>query len=140
MSPTIPSRSHQEGLCHARYSRIYLGEICFLSAWFSHQRTARCSPGVVSGREKAEVVVTGASMTSRVSGSLYRSYTRDMRHMSWSKLETACPCSIKAVVQSHRADLPPRDAGAHQREACVPTCHLVIPLGLLVLAHPCPGC
>lgn len=140
MGDTI--RSHQEGLCHAHapYGRIYLGEICFLSAWFSHQWTARCSPGVVSGREITEVVVTGASMESRVSGSPYRRYPRYMRHVSWSKLEIAWPCSIKAIVQSHRAELPPRDAGSHQREACIPTCHLNIPLGFLVLTQPCPGC
>lgn len=87
MGDTI--KSHQKCLCHVPYSRIHLGEICFLSALCSHQWPARCSPGVVIGSKITEMVITGARGAIRASGFLYQSYTSCMHRVSWSKLEVA---------------------------------------------------
>lgn len=88
----------------------------------------------MGGSEVTEVIVPE---NSRTSGSLYQSSTKYMCHMSWSKLEITWPCGVRAEVQSSWAEFLPRDAGSHGREACFPTCHLVIPLSFPVLPHLC---
>lgn len=55
----------------------------FLSAWFSHQWVARCSPGVVGVSEITEVVVAG---DIGASGLLCQRYTRCMcQGASWKQ-------------------------------------------------------
>lgn len=71
----------------------------------------------MGGSEVTEVIVTE---DSRASGSLYQSSTNYMCHMSWSKLEIAWPCGVRAEVQSSWAEFLPRDAGSHGEKPAFP--------------------